>query len=153
MDSEQLQSWSGCHTIGVSSWKSWKELFLSIPEGYKEFLGENEEQVNGEYLKLIKSIYGLVQAARAWWKRFVEVLTKDLNFEQYANNSCLLRRKDANGIIYLIMYVDNCFVIGNKQAIKKALDDIEKHFDIKQSEEISDFIGCTIERQDNRVLL
>ena len=51
------------------------------------------------------------------------------------------------------MYVDDCFVIGNKQAIKKALDDIEVHFDIKQSEEISDFIGCTIERKDNRVLL
>ena len=50
------------------------------------------------------------------------------------------------------MYVDDCFVIGNKQAIKKALDNIKKHFDIKQSEEISDFIGCTIERQDNLVL-
>ena len=51
------------------------------------------------------------------------------------------------------MYVHDCFVIENKQAIKKALDDIEKHFDIKQSEEISDFIGFTIEGEDNQVLL
>ena len=51
------------------------------------------------------------------------------------------------------MYVDDCFVIGNKQAIKKALDDVEGHFDIKRSGEISDFIGCSIEQQDNWVLL
>ena len=55
-----------------------EELFLTIPEGYKEFLEENEEQIDGDYLKLNKMIYGLVQAAQAWWKRFVEVLTKDL---------------------------------------------------------------------------
>ena len=81
------------------------------------------------------------------------MLTKDLNFEQYANDSCLLRRKDANGILYLIIYADDCFVIGNKQAIKKALDDVKKHFDIKRSGQISDFIGCSIERQGNCVLL
>ena len=81
-------------------------------------------------MKLNKSIYGLVQSARAWWKRFIEVLTKDLNFEQYTNDNCLLMRKDANGIVYLIMYVDDCFVIGNKQAIKKVLDNIKKLFDI-----------------------
>ena len=48
-----------------------EELFLTIPEGYKEFLQENEEQIDGDYLKFDKSIYGLVQAAQAWWKRFV----------------------------------------------------------------------------------
>ena len=53
-----------------------EELFLSIPEGYKEFLEEKGEQVNREYLKLNKLIYRLVQAARAWWKQFVEVFTK-----------------------------------------------------------------------------
>ena len=51
------------------------------------------------------------------------------------------------------MYVNDCFVIGNKQAIKKALDDVKGHFDIKQSGEIPDFIDGSIERQDNRVLL
>ena len=122
-----------------------EELFMSIPEESKEFLKENEEQIDSDYLKLNKSIYGLVQAAQAWWKRFVKVLTKDLRFEQYANDSCLLRRKDANSIVYLIMYVNDYFVIRNKQAIKKALDDVEGHFYIKLSQEISDFIGCYIE--------
>ena len=83
----------------------------------------------------------------------MKVLTKDLNFEQYPTNSCLLKRKDANETVYLIMYVDDCFVIGNKQAIKKALDGVKRHFDIKQSREISDFIGCAIEQQGNRILL
>ena len=33
-----------------------EELFLCIPEGYKEFLEENEEQIDSDYLKLNKSI-------------------------------------------------------------------------------------------------
>jgi hypothetical protein len=60
------------------------------------------------------------------------VLTKDLIFKQYDNDSFLQKRKDANGIVYLIMYVDDCFAIVNKQAINKALDDVKKVFDIKQ---------------------
>ena len=43
-----------------------EEFYLKEPEGYQEFLGERKS-VNC-YIKLNKSIYGLVQAARAWWK-------------------------------------------------------------------------------------
>ena len=40
-----------------------EELYLKVQEGYQEFLGErNSIKI---YLKLNKSIYGLVQAARA----------------------------------------------------------------------------------------
>ena len=41
----------------------WEELFLEIPKGYREFMKERGHEVKGEYVKLEKSLYGLVQAA------------------------------------------------------------------------------------------
>ena len=55
--------------------------------------------------------------------------------------------------MFLIVYVDNCFVVGDKDAVKEALEEIEKHFSITRSEKIEDFIGCGIEKDGDRILL
>lgn len=130
-----------------------EELFIKIPPGYKEFLMEMNETIEGRFLKLEKSTYGLVQAARSWWKKFTTILKEKLNFEQYENDSCLLKRIDCTGKVFLIVYVDDCFVVGDKDAVKEALKGIQEHFSITRSENIEDFIGCRIERDKNQVLL
>ena len=130
-----------------------EEIFIKIPPGYKEFLSESEETINEKFLKLEKSTYGLVQAARSWWKKFTTVLKRDLGFQQFENDSCLLKRQTADGQVYLIVYVDDCFVLGDKSAVKQALAGIENHFNITRSERIEDFIGCRIEKGDKAILL
>ena len=130
-----------------------EEIFIKIPPGYKEYLSENNEMINEKFLKLEKSTYGLVQAARSWWKKFTTVLKNELGFEQFENDSCLLKRKTADGQVYLIVYVDDCFVLGDKNAVKQALTEIENHFAITRSEHIEDFIGCRIEKENKSILL
>ncbi len=49
-----------------------EELFIKIPIGYKELLAETNESIDHRYLQLEKSTYGLVQAARSWWKKFMQ---------------------------------------------------------------------------------
>ena len=130
-----------------------EEIFIKIPPGYKEYLAEIGETVEEKFLKLEKSTYGLVQAARSWWKKFTTVLKNDLGFMQFENDSCLLKRQTADGQVYLIVYVDDCFVIGDKIAVKQTLKEIEQHFNITRSEDIEDFIGCRIEKEDKSILL
>jgi hypothetical protein len=89
-------------------------VLCAIPPGYKEYLAESNESIDRKYLKLEKSTYGLVQAARSWWKKFTKVLKEDLGFDQYENDSCLLKRQTNKGRVYLIVYVDDCFVVGDK---------------------------------------
>jgi hypothetical protein len=48
-----------------------------------------------ECLILLKAIYGLVQAARQWYKRFVEHL-KSIGFELCLADLCMLRRVESN---------------------------------------------------------
>ena len=130
-----------------------EELFIKIPDGYKEFLAETHESIETKYLQLEKSTYGLVQAARSWWKKFTTVLKEKLKFQQHENDSCLLKRIDGTGKVFLIVYVDDCFVVGDKVAVKRALDEIQGVFNITRSDNIEDFIGCNIKRDGNKILL
>ena len=46
-------------------------LYIDIPQGYNHFMKLFYPNHNiGNYLKLNKSIYGLVQAVQSWWKKF-----------------------------------------------------------------------------------
>jgi hypothetical protein len=130
-----------------------EELFIKIPVGYKEFLAETNESIDHKYLQLEKSTYGLVQAARSWWKKFTTVLKEKLNFQQHANDSCLLKRIDESGRVFLIIYVDDCFVVGDKAAVKNTLTEIQGVYNITRSKNIEDFIGCNIKRDGNKILL
>jgi len=130
-----------------------EELFIKIPSGYAEFLSELNENIHSKFLQLTKSTYGLVQAARSWWQKFTSVLKKQLGFEQHASDSCLLKRVNQHGKVFLIIYVDDCFVVGDKLAVQTALNDVQKVFNITRSDNIEDFIGCHIKRSGDKVLL
>ena len=64
-----------------------EEIYMSTPEGLNVFL---EEDLSDECVMLIKSIYGLVQSARCYWKKFTQSL-KDIGFEACHNENCLLK--------------------------------------------------------------
>jgi Reverse transcriptase (RNA-dependent DNA polymerase) len=49
-----------------------KEMYLRKPKGYEEIFGNKEDLC----LRLKKSVYGLVQAARQWWKKFESEMEK-----------------------------------------------------------------------------
>ena len=130
-----------------------EEIFINIPDRYKESLEEEGEHVvDKNYLRLDKTLYGLIQAAREWWKTFVSILKKKSSFEQFQNNNCLLKQKDEAGFIAIGIYVDDCLIIGNKSAIKKAIGEIQSEFKITM-EALRDFIGCTIAKRQEEILL
>ncbi len=106
--------------------------------------------MEGNFLKLERSTYGFVQAAQLWWKKCTTVLKDNLGFEQCEDDSCLLKRSTKVGKAYLIVYVDNYFAIGDKNAVKQALDEIENHFSITRSKNIEDFIGYHIEKDGKK---
>ncbi len=77
-----------------------EDLFLHIPEGYEEFMIEAfGEELKGKYLDLKKTIYGLVQAAREWWKKIIRTLKEKLGFKQFQSDHCLLMKEDEAGFV------------------------------------------------------
>jgi hypothetical protein len=60
----KLPAWSLDVEIAFLNGNLSEEIFIKIPDGYK--MMSQKEATEGKVLKLNKSIYGLVQAARQW---------------------------------------------------------------------------------------
>jgi Reverse transcriptase (RNA-dependent DNA polymerase) len=92
---------------------------------------------------LERAIYGLVQAARQWRKKFKGVL-KELSYNASRSDPCLFIRKEENNHSYLIIYVDYGGFFNSKDDIKEVLQALGKHFVVKDLGEMKTFVGCEI---------
>lgn len=127
-----------------------QEIFMKCPEGLGQFIGRKIKE--DECLILDKSIYGLVQAARQFWKKFIHCL-KTIGFIHSKIDPCLLKRETKNGICFFGVYVDDNFCIGDKIVIEDSIQRLQKFFDLKRLGPMKEFIGCSIERKNDKVFL
>ena len=51
---------------------------------------------------------------------------------------------DQQGTVLLVVYVDDICLIGDKDAIDAAINDIEKEFTIKKVGTLKEYIGVTV---------
>jgi Reverse transcriptase (RNA-dependent DNA polymerase) len=72
-----------------------EEIYMRILEAYVRYMLEVHNKVidpSTHKLLLKKSIYGLVQAARQWWKKFKEAMAGCNNFRSKAD-ACIFIKK------------------------------------------------------------
>ena len=112
-----------------------EEIYMDCPDGM-----ENSEN---KCLKLLKTIYGLVQAARAFNKKLIKVFL-GIGFEQSQADPCLFIRQNEKGIIYLLVHVDDIYAAGNKAAVEDAIKGIKESFRVKIEENTKDYLSCEI---------
>ena len=79
--------------------------------------------------QLKKGIYGLCQAARFFWKTFVDTRNKEpFGFTVSPTDPCMLFKETNLGICIIIMYVDDMLVIGKRAQIQEFATMIQKEF-------------------------
>jgi len=84
-----------------------EEIYMDIPEGLTGF--------KDECLLLLKVLYGLVQGARQWHKKFIVIL-KQIGFQGGNTDPCLLIKRGPNGMVMVSFYVDDNFCVGHMLA-------------------------------------
>ena len=90
-------------------------------------------------LLLRKSLYGLVQAARQFYKKWAEILKK-IGFKQSDVDPCLFVLE---GRMYIGTYVDNNYVIGESEDIEWFINKITKmKINVTKSEGLNDYLSC-----------
>ena len=82
-----------------------EEIYLEQPEGF--------EKGNNLVCKLRKSIYGLRQAARNWYKKLHDFLLEK-EMTKSANDPCLFTRKSQDNFLYVLTWVDDILIVRNK---------------------------------------
>jgi Reverse transcriptase (RNA-dependent DNA polymerase) len=108
-----------------------------------------------ECLKLNKTIYGLVQSAREFYKKLIEVL-KGADFVEIKSDPCLLSKWEDGEVIPIRIYVDDCLVIGKENQISMLITDLKNGgFNLKITQNLTDYLsGQVLENQaQNKILI
>ena len=117
-----------------------EEIFMKSPVGMEEIdPGASPE----DCYQLKKGIYGLCQAARQFWKKFVDTIKQEsFGFQVSPADPCLLFKENELGICIIIMYVDDMLIIGRKKQIEDFATKIQKVFSVKIQHNLADYLGC-----------
>ena len=103
-----------------------EEIFMKSPVGMEEIdRGSSSE----DCYQLLKGIYGLCQAARQFWKKFVNTAKKEpFGFQVSPADPCMLFKENELGVCIITMYVDDMLIIGKKEQIQDFASKIQKEF-------------------------
>jgi Reverse transcriptase (RNA-dependent DNA polymerase) len=120
-------------------------VYLKIPQGLQYFVSDLNPKV--DCLLLNKAIYGLVQAARQWWRKFITMLVNEFRFTRSQADACVLIRTDSSGTIMLCIYVDDALMVGDQAAINKTVEQLRSKVTLKEVGCLAEYVGCTIIRE------
>jgi hypothetical protein len=113
-----------------------QEIYMDCPEGL--------ESEPDECVLLQKTIYGLVQSARQFFKKLIQVL-KSVGFKGGSADPCLMTKRCNKGIVFIACYVDDCLCCGHEEAINESIEQIKNSgFTLKVEDEMTDYLSCNI---------
>jgi hypothetical protein len=113
-----------------------EEIYMKCPPGF---------EVPGKVWRLKKALYGLRQAAQAWHKKLKTTLLTS-GFSVSLTDPCLYMIKHQGELVYLLVHVDDCLVVGTSTGVQYAKDVLKSLFDIKDMGPVSLFLGLDVVR-------
>ena len=125
-----------------------EEIYMKQPEGFEEKGKENH------VCHLLKSLYGLKQSPRQWYKRFDSFMLAH-DFTRSSYDSCVYYKELVSGsFIYLLLYVDDMLVAcKNMIEIHNLKKLLASEFDMKDLGEAKKILGMEIIRDRNAGVL
>jgi hypothetical protein len=115
-----------------------EEIYMRVPEGLEEHYGKDV------VLLLKKTIYGLKQSARAFWRELLKAMTS-MGFERSAADPCLYFKWVNGRLCTWMSWIDDCFVSGHEDDVKEATAQMKSLFDCEEIETISEYVGCKLD--------
>ena len=89
-----------------------EEVYIEQPQGFET--DDREDYV----CKLKKELYGLKQAPKEWYGR-IDGFLMSLGFTQSKSDSKLYYKIEGDGLMILLLYVDDLFLTGEDKPINE----------------------------------
>ncbi len=123
-----------CKTLDISS------AFLHGEQKYKNVYVTAPFPMNKNTFKLTGNLYGMANASKIWYDKFINVLEK-FGMKVASCDQCLLYLQDFT--LFLLIHVDDCLVIGTTDKVEELTKFLKKSFKVK-STTLQDFLGLNI---------
>jgi len=118
-----------------------EEIYMECPPGMGALADE--------CLRLLKCIYGLVQAARQFYKYWASIMVK-LGFRISAADPCLFSRGMAQTIIIICLHVDDGFACGKLQELLKFFKEVKELLKLTTEESMGDYLSCEVKFNEDK---
>ncbi|KAJ8466528.1 hypothetical protein OPV22_029080 [Ensete ventricosum] len=117
-----------------------EEIYMEQPEGFKVKGKENL------VCKLKKSLYGLKQALRQWYKKFISFMIEN-KYKRTASDHCVYIKRFGEDFIILLLYVDDMLILGKDMSmIDRLKKDLSESFAMKDMGPAKQILGMQISR-------
>jgi len=115
-----------------------EEIYIQQPEGFVVPGKENH------VYRLKKSLYGLKQSPRQWYKRFDSFMVGSRS----SYDNCVYFQKTSDGsFIYLLLYVDDMLIAArDKSLVNKLKTQLSSEFDMKDLGPAKIILGIEINK-------
>ncbi|THH04747.1 hypothetical protein EW146_g10096 [Bondarzewia mesenterica] len=115
-----------------------EEIYLEPAEGFKP--------TDGTVWKLNKSLYGLKQAGRVWYKR-IRAEIESLGFTACVSDPCLFHKLEGDKLTLVAVYVDDMVLASTSLAdLEEVKNLFKKSFNITDLGDINWILGIHVER-------
>ncbi len=109
-------------------------IYMKVPHGFEKFYPDDV------VLKLKKCIYGLKQATMAFWHQLL-LCMKSMGMRQSTIYRCLYHKWGEEGLVLIVLWIDDNLIIGPKKAVEKTKKDKIERFDYKDCGDIEEYTG------------
>ena len=114
-----------------------KEVYIKITPGFET------HDINSHVCKLKKKLYGLKQTPRVWYGR-IDGFLMILRFTNSKADSKLYYKVFDEGIMILLLYVDDLFLTGEENLIDECKKKLTKGFKMKDIGMMHYFVGLEV---------
>ena len=115
-----------------------EKVYTEVPEGFEKCCG------NDVVLLLLRTIYGLKNAAMAYWKETLMAF-KHMKFSRSKADPCLQFKWTKDGLVLWITWVDDCLGVGPTKAVTESKEELAKLFDVDDLGTVKECVGCKID--------
>jgi hypothetical protein len=119
------------------------DTYAEIPPGLRE---EGDE---GLCFRLRKSVYGLKQASRLFYRLLAKSLV-GMGFVQSSADECLFSLRKGDSFIHILAHVDDMAVFHNDTDLyQSVVGEMRSVFELKELGPIKEFLGIVVERDSD----
>nr|GEU80207.1 putative ribonuclease H-like domain-containing protein [Tanacetum cinerariifolium] len=124
-----------------------EEVYVCQPPGF-----EDSDYPNKVY-KVVKALYGLHQAPRAWYETLANYLLEN-GFQRGKIDQTLFIKKKKGDILLVHVYVDDIIFGSTNKKLCKAFEKLMKYkFQMSSMGELTFFLGLQVKQKDNGIFI
>ena len=123
-----------------------EEIYMKLPHGMA-WIAPNK------VCRLRRTLYGLRQSPREWFDKFRHTLI-NFSFTQSQYDSSLFFHKTQEGMVFLLVYVDDIIITGSDTVlISKLKNMLHSTFQMKDLGDLKYFLGLEVHSRDQGIFL